>query len=190
MEVFDECVVCLENNLGEEIVVGKIKSYNGNRCSCCGTLVCKSCFEEMDKIAKDAGKNYSCPICRSIPPNDYKELFSLYSAKAKEGKSWAQEGKNFIVHFRDVIRIINIYILAVGNAYYYGQGIALNYKKALEFYSLAGEQGNSNALNCIGSMYARGIIIFYFNIYSFLLVHIIFFIGFSNSFSLYIRPRS
>ena len=59
MDIFDECIVCLENNLAEG-------AFNGRRQTCCGALICKSCSDEMMRIAEDAGKEFTCPICRSF----------------------------------------------------------------------------------------------------------------------------
>ena len=87
MDIFDECIVCLENNLAE-LRGGKL---NGQRLVCCGALICKSCGDEMERITSDAGKEFTCPICRSFLPSDEKEGFERALIKAKEGRKLAKK---------------------------------------------------------------------------------------------------
>ena len=103
MELFNECIVCLENNLAET-KGGKI---TGILLINCGILICTSCLAEMMRIAKDAGKEFTCPICRSFPPDNEKEAFERTLIKSKEGRKWAQS--------------------SVGADYYNGRGVTQSY---------------------------------------------------------------
>ena len=86
MDYFDECIVCFENNLAQVKGDG---GYNVMRLLCCGSMICTSCFDEMMRITEDAGKEFTCPICRSFLPNSDKESFERCLVKAKEGRKWA-----------------------------------------------------------------------------------------------------
>ena len=41
--------------------------------------------------------------------------------------------------------------------YYFGDGVAQNYKRALEWYQLAAVQGNAAAQRCVGIMLMKGV---------------------------------
>ena len=86
MELFDECIICLENNFAEKRGGFFNRFFNSERQICCGALICQSCGDEMVRIAKDAGKSFTCPICRSFPPSSDKEGFERCLVKAKEGR--------------------------------------------------------------------------------------------------------
>ena len=110
--------------------------FNNVRLTCCGKLFCKSCRDKYDKSLKESEKEWTCPMCRTPSAIIDKENFERVLAKAKEGKSWAEEW--------------------VGGCFYHGDGVTQNYKKAFEFYSRAAAQGEVLAINLVGSMYGNG----------------------------------
>ena len=71
-------------------------------------------------------------MCRAPRSSGPKESFDRALAKAKQGKSWAEEW--------------------VGKCCYNGKGVTQDYKKAFEFYSRAAAQGDVNSLNLVGFM--------------------------------------
>ena len=75
-------------------------------------------------------------LARSFLPKSHKEGFEKTLVKVKECRKWAQN--------------------LVGNYYYVGRGITQSYPKAFEFFSLAAIQGDVNAQNFLGTMYAQG----------------------------------
>ena len=128
----DECPICTENNLAQV----KGERINAVRMTCCGTLICESCYDKMWQSADATGIPFSCPICRTLPSKTAKEEFNRALDHAKIGRPWAQE--------------------MVGQYYMLGYAVTKSDKKAFEFYSLAAEQGNANAQYCLGGLYQDG----------------------------------
>ena len=108
----DECPICTENNLAQV----KGERINAVRMTCCGTLICESCYDKMWQSADATGIPFSCPICRTLPAESAKELFDRAMNHAKIGRPWAQE---MVAYF-----------------YLKGEGVRQSDTKAFEFCSL------------------------------------------------------
>ena len=100
----DECPICMEMNLALE----KGTAMNGVRLTCCGTLICKSCYEAMDKRNEETRTKFTCPICRTPQAESAEENFARCMKHAKEGRGWA--------------------LGMVANDYYDGNGVAKTIK--------------------------------------------------------------
>ena len=130
----DECPICMEKNLALSKGTG---SLNGVRLTCCGSLICKSCYEAMQKKNLETRTVFTCPICRSPPPKNDKEDFDrLFQKATLEKRPWAME--------------------MVASMYHKGEGVAKNLKKAFEFFLQAAESGETNSLAWVGGMYREG----------------------------------
>ena len=128
----DECPICTEMNLA----LTKNGVFNGIRMICCGTLICRSCIDQMQQSALTTGIPFTCPIDRTPPPRNAKESFDLTMKHAKIGRPWAQE--------------------MIGQYYNNGHGVTQSDRKAFEFYSLAAAQGDANSQNWVGTLYRNG----------------------------------
>ena len=72
----------------------------------------------------------------AVEKEDYQTAFAKWKPLAEKGNSDAQFG--------------------LGYMYLQGQGVVLNYKKAMRWFRLAAEQGDPDAQNNLGLMYAVG----------------------------------
>jgi len=67
---------------------------------------------------------------------DYDEAFKWYCKAAEQGHAGAQ--------------------YSLGNCYYYGQGVPMDFVKAAEWWQKSAEQGNAQAQNTLGMCYLNG----------------------------------
>lgn len=103
--------------------------------SCCGKFICSGCIHAVQSRATKKEHNI-CPFCRK-PPLSNEETIKRYEER---------------VEMNDPIAFLNM-----GGFYVNGQfGLPQNIAKALELWHRAGELGNSQAYNNIGSAYDTG----------------------------------
>ena len=128
----DECPICTEMNLA----LVKNGIFQCHRMLCCGTLICVSCYDQMQQSALATGIPFTCPIDRTPLPRNVKEEFDRVMKHAKIGRPWAQD--------------------LVGQYYLDGYGVTQSDSKAFEFYSLAAAKGEVNSQGCVGFCYQKG----------------------------------
>jgi TPR repeat protein len=76
-----------------------------------------------------------CPHCQVKLPSTAEESFELARGWADKGKAWAQA--------------------QLGNDYNLGSGVEQSYEKAIEYYTLAIQQNDPNAMMDLAGMYRR-----------------------------------
>ena len=129
----EDCPICMERKKYDGL---KTKEHRIKRLSCCGGFTCTPCYEAMRKDARDKRRQLTCPLCRSLPPNNYEEEFERLLRHAEAGRCWAQ--------------------IDVGGSYYIGRGTPQSYDRAFHFYSLAAAQGDAHAQTNLAFCYSNG----------------------------------
>ena len=69
----------------KNIALWKDGELNSIRLVCCGTLICKSCNEAMDKRNEETKTEFTCPICRTPQAESNEEEFARCMKHANEG---------------------------------------------------------------------------------------------------------
>jgi hypothetical protein len=114
----DLCCVCLEDL--------QVDNCTFSRMTCCGKAVhlhCKANFFGSSLSREQKGK---CPHCQVKLVSTDEESFELTRGWADKGKAWARA--------------------SLGHRYRLGQGVEQSYEKAIEYYTLALQDGDPNAM--------------------------------------------
>ena len=96
-----------------------------DRMTCCGKATHKHCRDNFFGSGLSREQKSKCPHCQvKLVSND--ETFELARGWADKGKAWAQSD--------------------LGNKYQLGTGVEQSYEKAMEYYTLALQQDDPNAM--------------------------------------------
>ena len=141
--------------------------------SCCGKIVCDGCTFAMIKEGVGKGKtkeeDHLCPYCRTPPPSSDEEYIQQMKKLMENGNAYAfnmlglcfVRGSNGMP--RDEAKANELFLKAgelgcadgyvnLGNAYYYGEGVEIDKKKANHFYALAAMNGSIFARMSLGNI--------------------------------------
>ena len=94
--------------------------------TCCGKAIHKHCKDNFFGSSLSREQKGKCPHCQVKLVSTDEEHFERARGWADKGKAWAQ------AH--------------LGNRYRLGQGVEQSYEKAIEYYTLAIQQGDPNAM--------------------------------------------
>jgi TPR repeat protein len=97
------------------------------------SLHCKDNFFGSSLSREQKSK---CPHCKVKLPKTKEETFELIRGWAEKGKTWAQA--------------------QLGNKYKFGSGVEQSYEKSIEYYTLAIQNGDPNAMFGLAAMYHQG----------------------------------
>jgi TPR repeat protein len=106
------------------------------RMTCCGKAMHDHCTERFFGSSLSQEQKSKCPQCQVKLVSTDEETFELTRGWADKGKAWAQA--------------------FVGNKYRHGQGIEQSNEKAIEYYTLAIQQSDPNAMFGLALMYHQG----------------------------------
>jgi len=124
----DTCCVCLEDL--------PVDSNAFVRMSCCGKAIHRLCEDDFFGSSLSQEQKDKCPHCQVKLPTTDEEHFERARGWADKGKVWA---KSYL-----------------GSKYKFGTGVEQSYEKAIEYYTLAIQNGNPNAMNQLADMYYFG----------------------------------
>jgi len=124
----DTCCVCLEDL--------PVDGYTLSRMTCCGKAAHNHCKYRVFGSSLSREQKGKCPHCQVALPTTNKEHFDRALGWADKGKAWAQA--------------------YVGIKYFHGRGVQQSYEKAIEYNTLAAQQGDPNALFGLATMYEEG----------------------------------
>jgi TPR repeat protein len=124
----DHCCVCLED----------LPVDNGafSRMTCCGKAIHRHCKDNFFGSSLSQEQKSKCPHCQVKLVSTDEETFELTRGWADKGKAWAQEH--------------------LGNSYKHGTGVEQSCEKAMEYYTLAIQQNDPNAMFNVAAMYHLG----------------------------------
>ena len=114
----DTCCVCLED------LHVDIRTFA--RMTCCGKATHNYCRDNVFGSSMSREQKDKCPQCQVKLPKSHEEQVERVRGWADKGKAWAQ------AH--------------LGNNYYRGDGVEQSYEKAVEYYTLAVQNGDPNAM--------------------------------------------
>ena len=133
---------------------------------CCGKIVCSGCIHAVAMSSRDVTK---CPFCRTalasadeeelelertmerIKANDAVAIYNL-GCDHSEGEYGLQRDRNKALdlwHRSGELGYAGAFF-NIGNAYYYGRGVARDEKKGIHYYKLAAMGGDSRARQNLG----------------------------------------
>jgi TPR repeat protein len=124
----DTCCVCLEDL--------QVDSHTFDRMTCCGKATHKHCRVRFFGSGLSREQKSKCPHCQVKLPSTVEEGFELALGWADKGKAWAQS--------------------TLGDLYKFGRGVEQSYEKAIEYFTLAIQKGEPNAIFGLAVMYHRG----------------------------------
>jgi hypothetical protein len=125
----DTCCVCLEDL---QVDISTVV-----RMTCCGKAIHLHCRDNFFGSSLSREQKDKCPHCQvKLPATEAQEDFERVRGWADKGKAWAQ--------------------VELGNAYKSGQGVEQSYEKAIEYYALALQQDDPNAMYNLAYMYLHG----------------------------------
>jgi TPR repeat protein len=123
----DTCCVCLEDL--------PVDCAAFSRMSCCGKSIHRHCKDNFFGSSLSREQKSKCPHCQVKLPSTTEEV-ELTRGWADKGKAWAQAN--------------------VGNHYRFGAGVEQSYETAIEYYTKAIQQRESNAMFFLAVMYYYG----------------------------------
>jgi TPR repeat protein len=106
------------------------------RMTCCGKAIHRHCEDNFFGSSLSREQKGKCPHCQVKLPTTVEESFELTRGWADKGKAWAQ------AH--------------LASKYTHGDGIEQSYEKAIEYYTLAIQQDDPNAMHGLAYMYYHG----------------------------------
>jgi tetratricopeptide (TPR) repeat protein len=106
------------------------------RMACCGKAIHIHCKDQFFGSSLSQEQKSKCPHCQVELVSTEEETFELTRGWADKGKAWAQAN--------------------LGNKYKNGTGVEQSYEKAIEYYTLAIQQGDPNAMAGLADMYHQG----------------------------------
>ena len=108
-----------------------------SRMGCCGKAIHVHCRDRFFGSSLSLEQKSKCLHCQVKLPTSAEESVELVRGWADKGKAWAQA--------------------ELGATYAFGQGVEQSYEKAIEYFTLAIQQDDPNAMFEMASMYALGI---------------------------------
>jgi hypothetical protein len=124
----DTCCVCLEDL--------QVDDSTFARMACCGKATHYHCKDNFFGSTLSREQKSKCPHCQVKLVSTDEEEAELTRGWADKGKGWAQAD--------------------LGKSYNRGQGVEQSYEKAIEYYALAIQNGDPNAMFGLAFMYAHG----------------------------------
>jgi len=124
----DLCCVCLEDL--------QVDSSAFARMTCCGKAMHVHCRDDFYGSSLSQEQKSKCPHCQVKLPTNDEEDFELARGWAEKGKAWAQT--------------------FAANKYKFGHGVEQSYEKAIEYYTLALQQDDPNAMFDLACRYDCG----------------------------------
>jgi hypothetical protein len=124
----DTCCVCLEDL--------QVDNHTFARMTCCGKAIHKHCSVRIYGSGMSEEQKDKCPHCQVKLVSSDEEHFELARGWADKGKAWARA--------------------SLGARYILGQGVEQSYEKAIEYYTLAIQQDDPNAMFDLSCMYYEG----------------------------------
>ena len=106
------------------------------RMACCGKTTHVHCKDQFFGSSMSREQKNKCPHCQVKLVSTKEEQFEVVLGWADKGKAWAQA--------------------SLGDKYFFGKGVDQSYEKAIEYYTLAIQQNDSNAMFDLANMYHRG----------------------------------
>ena len=104
--------------------------------TCCGKAIHKHCSVRIFGSGMSREQKGKCPHCQVKLPTTKEESCELTRGWADKGKAWAQA--------------------QLGDNYRTGQGVKQSYEKVIEYYTLAIQKGDPNAMFGLATMYHHG----------------------------------
>jgi hypothetical protein len=104
--------------------------------TCCGKAIHKQCKDNFFGSSLGREQKGKCPHCQVKLPSTGEEEFELARGWADKGKAWAQT--------------------FAANKYHHGTGVEQSYERAIEYYTLALQNGDPNAMFGLAYMYDQG----------------------------------
>jgi len=124
----DTCCVCLEYlQVDANLMV---------RMTCCGKTMHHHCTDNFFGSSLSRKQKSKCPHCQVKLKTTDEETFEQTRGWADKGKAWAQGD--------------------LANKYRFGTGVVQSYEKAIEYYTLAVQQDDPNAMFGLAVVYAQG----------------------------------
>jgi len=144
--------------------------------TCCGKIICSGCsyapvFDNQGNLV-DNDKQNKCPFCRTSAPCTQEKAIERVQKRAEVGDAVAMY--NLGSYFangaygypQDHTKALELYNRAgelgyagsycsIGSAYYKGEGVEVDYKKATHYYELAAMRGDVIARHNLGVNEAR-----------------------------------
>jgi TPR repeat protein len=124
----DTCCVCLEDLPVDAIAFARM--------TCCGKAMHNHCTDNFFGSGLSQKQKSKCPQCQVKLPTTDEKACALNRGWADKGKAWARAG--------------------LGNDYFLGRGVEQCYEKAIEYFTLAIQQDDPNAMFGLALMYDRG----------------------------------
>ena len=147
--------------------------YTGRKYkSCCGKMICSGCIyapvydDQGNKVDND--KQNECAFCRVVAPKSIKEVVERLKKRVEAEDPIAIH--NLGIHYRvgehgfpqDMDKALELWHRAadlgyaeaygsIGYAYYWGEGVEVDMKKALHYYKLAAIRGDVMARHNLGN---------------------------------------
>jgi TPR repeat protein len=125
----DTCCVCLDDL--------QVDDSTFARMTCCGKATHLHCTDRFFGSSLSREQKNKCPHCQVNLVSTNEETVERARGWADKGKAWAQA--------------------QLGNAYSFGKGVEQSYEKAIEYCTLAIQNGDPNAMFGLATMYERGI---------------------------------
>jgi tetratricopeptide (TPR) repeat protein len=124
----DTCCVCLEDL--------QVDSRTFARMTCCGKAMHLHCKDDFFGSSLSREQKGKCPHCQVKLPSTDEASIELVRGWADKGKAWAQA--------------------SLGDRFRLGIGVEHSYEKAIEYYTLAIQQDDPNAMFDLARMYEQG----------------------------------
>jgi len=124
----DHCCVCLEDLPVDDAAFVRM--------TCCGKAIHHHCRDNFFGSSLSREQKSKCPHCQVKVTATEEEDFERTRGWADKGKAWAQAN--------------------LGTRYRLGQGVEESYEKAIEYYTLALQQDDPNAMFRLATMYNQG----------------------------------
>ena len=156
----NECAICLEDLDDPEFGPAQILD--------CTHRFHRACVEELRK----AGVQQACPMCRAKLPDSAEKMFAdactiFFPIKRRVSRAMDPWGPLSRRQQRQMDEVVRLWEGAaeqglahaqfnLGIMYDQGQGVDVNYKKAIEWYEKAAKQGHAGAQYNLGAMYDEG----------------------------------
>jgi len=145
----------------------------GRYFECCGKVICSGCIHAP--LYDDQGNevdNKKCPFCRTLFPSSREEINQRYKKRMDAGDAiaihdtgcWYKDGEYGFP--QDHTKALELWHRAaelgyagaycsIGYAYYNGNGVEVDKKRAKHYLELAAMKGDSIARNNLGNMERR-----------------------------------
>ena len=140
--------------------------YLGSRYkSCCGKDICSGCIHAMQQLDGGIGL---CPFCRTPTPesdkvierlhkrvetNDPRAIFILGNHYSEGSHGLAQDHTKALELYHRAAELDNTQSYHnIGNAYFHGNGVEMNEKKAMHYWELSAMGGASPARHNLGAL--------------------------------------